>query len=90
MDCLVGSRSGDRIDAFSAPTSPMGPPPSGGYSSRAADGGDGGQQEAASGNNGQSQQQQQQTAILRNPLRGSKCKLFGDFVRNCLPLFISP
>lgn len=54
----------------------MGPPLSGlGSSGMAAD--------VAMQGNGQTEQQQQpqQTTILRNPLRGSKCKFFGDFVR---------
>lgn len=81
--CLVGSRSGDRLDAFSAPTSPMAPPQTQGGGRQGIAGqpeshGGGGmedegesEQQTEKGTNGQAQQQ---TTILRNPLRGSKCK----------------
>lgn len=75
--CFVGSRGGDRVDAFSAPTSPTGP--QSGIGAAMADGaGDGQQSTTASGSAAQ-----QQTTILRNPLRGSKCNCFWRFCANC-------
>ena len=71
VGCFIGNRSsgGDRLDAFSAPTSPMGPPPSGGIGSSSGTHADNnGQQQETNG-----QANQQQNTILRNPLRGSKC-----------------
>lgn len=75
--CFVGSRGGDRVDAFSAPTSPTSTGPQSGIGVAMADGGGDGQQSTAAG--------QQQTTILRNPLRGSKCNCFWRFCANFVP-----
>lgn len=82
--CFVGSRGGDRLDAFSAPTSPTGPQ-MGDIDASVAGEGHGGAATTASA------QQQQQSTILRNPLRGSKCNLFGQFflVRKWLLISLS-